>query len=132
MEKLIKRGVKTHKKCPKRTAKLSNEEVTKGTKWIIFQGKKFLKGKLQKKKLPWCHISMVDGTQDEQFSPRGGETVVNFMISEEKLVCKTVIVHVLTKWLKQSLFIGSKVQKNRQVEIVGRNLLTKLKLNLFN
>ena len=34
--------------------------------------------------------------------------------------------------LKQSLFRGSKVHKNQQVEMVGRNLLTKWKLNLFN
>ena len=46
--KLPRRGVKNHKKYPKRGAKLINEEVTKGTKGMIFQGKNFLEEKLQK------------------------------------------------------------------------------------
>ena len=47
MKKLPKRRAKTHKKCPKRGAELINE-VTKGTKGMIFQGKKFLEEKLRK------------------------------------------------------------------------------------
>ena len=47
-KKLPKRGVKNHQKYPKRGAKLINEEVTTGTKGMIFQGKKFLEEKLQK------------------------------------------------------------------------------------
>ena len=46
--KLLKRGVKTNQKCLKRGAKLINEEVTKGKKGMIFQGKIFLEEKLQK------------------------------------------------------------------------------------
>ena len=36
VKKLPKRGVKTHKKYPNRGMKLINEEVTKGTKGMIF------------------------------------------------------------------------------------------------
>ena len=48
VKKLQKSRVKIHQKYPKRGAKLINEEVTKGTKGMIFQGKKFLEEKLQK------------------------------------------------------------------------------------
>ena len=47
-EKVTKEGSKNHQKYPRKGAKLINEEVTKGTKGMIFQGKKFLEEKLQK------------------------------------------------------------------------------------
>ena len=47
-EKITKEGSKNHQKYPKRSAKLINEGVTKSSKGMIYQGKKFLEEKLQK------------------------------------------------------------------------------------
>ena len=46
-KKITKEGSKNSSKSPKRDVKLINK-VTKGTKGMIFQGKKFLEEKLQK------------------------------------------------------------------------------------
>ena len=78
---------------------------------LRYKGNDFLREEISRgkmaEKLPRCHISIIEGTQDEKFC-LGGEMVlftgqsglapvlgnawiVNFMISGEKLVSKTII-----------------------------------------